>query len=69
MKVRILIIDNEPRWLNFAKSDLDKFEIIVAPDADTALAELKKDQFDLVIASSSNLDVLSITAQSCHWAG
>ena len=58
MKVRILIIDNEPRWLEFVKSDLRKFEIVVAPDVKTALAELRKDKFELVIASSNNLEVL-----------
>ncbi len=63
MKVRILIIDNEPRWLNFAKSDLDKFEIVVAHNAEAAIAELKKDRFDLVIASSSNLNILKIISE------
>ncbi|RPJ27450.1 MAG: response regulator [Chloroflexi bacterium] len=63
MKVRILIIDNEPRWLDFVKSDLHKFEIVVAPDTKTALAELKKDKFDLVIASSSNLEVLKTISE------
>jgi DNA-binding response OmpR family regulator len=58
MKARILIIDNEPRWLDFARNDLGKFEIVVAPDSATALAELEADQFDLVIASSNNLDIL-----------
>lgn len=58
MKVRILIIDNEPRWLDFVKNDLHKFEIVVAPDIQTALAELKKDNFELVIASSNNLEIL-----------
>jgi DNA-binding response OmpR family regulator len=63
MKVRILIIDDEPRWIDFVKSDLGKFEIVVAPDTAKALAELEADQFDLVIASSRRLDVLEIIAQ------
>ena len=63
MKTRILIIDDEPRWIEFAKSDLDKFEIVVAPDTKTALAELEADRFDLVIASSRRLDVLAVIAQ------
>jgi DNA-binding NtrC family response regulator len=58
MSIRILIIDNEPRWINFVRSDLGGFEIIVAPDFDTALAELEEDQFDLVIASSRYLKIL-----------
>ena len=62
MKIRILIIDDEPRWINFARSDLQKFEIVVAPDAETALAELEADWFDLVIASSRRLDVLQVIA-------
>lgn len=58
MKNRILIIDDEPRWIDFAKSDLSKFEIVVARDIETAIDELEADQFDLVIASSRRLDVL-----------
>lgn len=58
MKVRILIIDNEPRWLKFVKSDLNIFEIVVAPNTKKALAKLKRDKFDLVIASSKNLEIL-----------
>lgn len=63
MKTRILIIDDEPRWIEFAMSDLGKFEIIVAPDAESALDELEKDRFDLVIASSRRLDVLEVIAE------
>jgi len=58
MSIRILIIDNEPRWINFARSDLGDFEIVVAPDIDAALEELEQDQFDLVIASSGYLSIL-----------
>ena len=47
MKGRILIIDDEPRWIDFAKSDLSKFEIVVARDVETAIAELEADQFRL----------------------
>lgn len=63
MKARILIIDDEPRWVEFAKSDLSKFEIIVAPDAEAAIAELEANRFDLVIASSRRLDVLEVIAK------
>lgn len=58
MKIRILIIDNEPRWIDFVKTDLGGFEIIVAPDIETAIKELEKDQFHLVIASSGYLEIL-----------
>ncbi len=60
MRARILIIDDEPRWISFVKSNLDKFEIDVAPDKETALTKLDASQFDLVIASSRRLDVLEI---------
>jgi len=63
MNGRILIIDDEPRWLEFAKHDLGRFEIVVAADAETAIDELEADQFDLVIASSRHLDVLEVIAQ------
>ena len=58
MNGRILIIDDEPRWIDFATSDLSKFQIVVARDIETAIDELEADQFDLVIASSRRLDVL-----------
>ena len=63
MSIRILSIDNEPRWIEFAKSDLGGFKITVAPDIDTALAELEDDQFDLVIASSGYLKILEDISQ------
>ena len=58
MKTRILIIDDEPRWIDFAKSDLSTFEVVTASDEKTALAELEAGPFDLVIASSRCLNVL-----------
>ena len=58
MKIRILIIDNEPRWIDFVKTDLGAFEIVVAPDKKTAIKELEKDRFHLVIASSGYLEIL-----------
>ena len=63
MKARVLIIGDEPRWIDFVKSDLSKFEIVVAPDTETALAELEANRFDLVIASSRRLDALEIIAR------
>jgi DNA-binding NtrC family response regulator len=63
VKVRILIIDDEPRWIDFAKSDLGKFGIVVASDTKTALRKLEEDQFDLVIASSRRLDALEVIAR------
>ncbi len=59
MIARILIIDDEPRWINFARDNLGTtFEVEVATDLEEALAKLKKDRYDLIIASSRRLDVL-----------
>jgi DNA-binding response OmpR family regulator len=63
MKKRILIIDNEPRWIDFVKDDLSRFEIVIAHDANNALKELENGKFDLVIASSRHLDVLESIAK------
>lgn len=63
MIVRILIIDSEPRWIEFAKRDLGIFEIVVAKTEEEAIAELKQDQFDLVIASAASLDILKIISE------
>ena len=59
---RILLIDDEPRWINFAQNDLldNQIEIIVASDLEKAIERLEKNQYDLVIASSRRLDVLEI---------
>ncbi|MBN1933456.1 MAG: response regulator transcription factor [Anaerolineae bacterium] len=62
-KIRILIIDDEPRWIKFVQNDLDLFEIVVATDIPKALAELEEDQFELVIASSRRLEVLEDIAE------
>lgn len=65
MKFRILLVDDEPCWINFAHDDLSKrrFEIVVAPNTEQALEELRKDRFDLIIASSRRLDVLQVIAE------
>jgi DNA-binding NtrC family response regulator len=67
IRLRILIIDDEPHWLEFAKRDLNKFEVVVASDTRTALAELVTNQFDLVIASSRRLDVLEVIVRRCSY--
>jgi DNA-binding NtrC family response regulator len=63
MKTRILIIDDEPHWLNFVAHDLQNFSIVVARSEEAALAELEADQFELIIASSRYLDTLKIIAE------
>jgi DNA-binding NarL/FixJ family response regulator len=63
MVVRILIIDSEPRWIDFAKRDLGVFEIVVAKTEEEAISELEQDQFDLVIASAASLNILRIISE------
>ncbi len=62
MTTRILLIDDEPRWINFAQNDLveGRFDIVVAADLETAIEKLEENKYDLVIASSRRLDVLEI---------
>lgn len=64
MKLRILIIDDEPRWINFAKHNLTSFEVVAVPNAEKALIQLKNRQFDLVIASSRQLSALETIKES-----
>ena len=63
VRTRILIIDDEPRWIDYAVSDLREFEIVVADDAEAVIAELEADRIDLVIASSQRLDMLETIRQ------
>lgn len=56
---RILILDDERFWIDFALNDLESYEIEVASDTATAMAMLEAKDFDLVIASSRRLDALS----------
>lgn len=59
MNTRILIIDDEPRWMEFAQDDLGMiFEVEVATDLETARTKLKNNRYALIIASSRRLDVL-----------
>ncbi len=61
MAARILIIDNEPRWVNFVEANFGtEFEVEVATDLKTTLAKLKKNRYELIIVSSCRLDVLEI---------
>ncbi len=64
MKTRILIIDTEPRWIQFAQDDLGAmFHVDIAADLKMALDKLKLAQkkgkpYALIIASSRQADVL-----------
>jgi DNA-binding NtrC family response regulator len=61
-KMRILIVDDEPHWVEFAqkdlRNDLNRFIIDIAKDKQTALEALARQDYTLVIASSRRLDVL-----------
>jgi DNA-binding NtrC family response regulator len=64
MPARILIVDDDPRWLNFAREDLEViFEVDMATNLETALVKLEKSHYDLIIASSRRLDVLEAISQ------
>jgi len=58
MLTRILVVDDEPRWVNFARRELSHFEVVVVQTLSEALAELRTDEFDLIIASSRKMDVI-----------
>ena len=60
MIMHILLIDNEPRWIDFARRDLASFEVVVAQNQEESLTEMEKGQFDLVIVSASWIKVLEV---------
>ncbi|HEX9924986.1 MAG TPA: response regulator [Anaerolineae bacterium] len=56
---RLLIIDDDPGWIQFAKANLGKsFEVNVTTDLENALARLRQNHYDLIIVSSRRLDVV-----------
>ncbi len=60
---RILIVDDEPRWLDFfSHDDLDAmFDVEIATTLEAALEELgKENHFELIIVSSRCPDVLEM---------
>jgi DNA-binding response OmpR family regulator len=59
MKRRILIVDDEPRWLDFARRDLaGQYEVDTATDTPTALDKILIRRYDLVIVSARRLDAV-----------
>jgi DNA-binding response OmpR family regulator len=62
MTIRILVIDDEPRWNEFVKGELSisNFEVAFATDTKIALSKLETDQPDLVIVSSRRLDAIKV---------
>jgi DNA-binding NtrC family response regulator len=64
MTTRILIIDDEPGWLDFARDNLAvAFEIEVATTLEMALDKLRKNRYDLIIASSRQMDILQVISE------
>ena len=63
LRLKILIIDNEPRWIEFTKENLVNFEISVVSSAEEALHAFASNHFDLVIASSLQLQALETIKQ------
>lgn len=58
---RLLIIDDDPRWIQFAKADLgEAFEVSVATDLENVLTRLRQNQHDLIIVSSRRMDLVEI---------
>lgn len=58
MKIRILIIDDEPKWIDFVAREFDAFEVIVAGNNEEAKERLQEDRFTLVITSARWLKML-----------
>ena len=58
LRIRILVIDDEPRWIDFAKNSLLEFELVAVSSTDEAAKLLEKNRFALVIASSLHLEKL-----------
>jgi DNA-binding NtrC family response regulator len=55
----LLIIDDDPGWIEFAEVDLgETFEVSVATDLENALTRLRQNRYDLIIVSSRRLDVV-----------
>lgn len=65
MPARILIIDDEPNWIDFAATDLSKkFDVELATNLEAALPKLNVNQYDLIIVGSSFSDVLKIIREN-----
>jgi len=65
MTARVLIIDDEPRWVNFVRDNLGvEYEVDIATSFEDALATLRKGGcYDLLIVSSRWLDILEAIAK------
>lgn len=63
MKQRILIVDDQPEWLEFAEDDLREYKLEVAKSSEAALQKLEKKHYDLIISNIRRLDVLQAIAE------
>ncbi|MEW5958141.1 MAG: response regulator [Chloroflexota bacterium] len=61
MPARILIIDDEPNWTDFAAANLKAaFEVELAGTLEAALLKLQQNYYELVIVGFNRYDVLRI---------
>lgn len=63
MKQRILIVDDQPEWVEFAQDDLREYKLEVAKSSEAALQKLEKERYDLIITNIRRLDVLQAIAE------
>ena len=63
MKQRILIVDDRPEWLEFAKDELREYKLEVATSSEAALQKLEKKRYDLIITNIRLFDVLQAVAE------
>ncbi len=56
--IRILIIDDEPRWIDFVQKQFGAFEIVIARNEEDAARRINENRFSLVIASARWLGAL-----------
>lgn len=62
MKQSILIVDDQPEWLEFARDELQEYKLEVAKSSKAALQKLGKKRYDLIITNIRRLDVLQALA-------
>jgi DNA-binding NtrC family response regulator len=63
MKQRILIVDDQPEWVEFAKDELREYKLEVVKSSEAALPKLEKERYDLIITNVRRLDVLQAIAE------
>jgi DNA-binding response OmpR family regulator len=61
-----LIVDDEPRWLDFARRELrNQYEVEVASEKPVAVDRICTGHYDLVIVSARRLDTLELIQREC----